>query len=167
MISDNAAPVAGQKITPFLWFDHEAEEATAFYVSVFERSRILNTSHYGEDGPGPAGGVMTVSFELDGQRFTALNGGPGFPHTQAVSFFVECETQAEIDRFWDAFSDGGEPLRCGWINDRFGVTWQIVPAMLFDVLGGEDEHKSQSAMQAMMGMKKLNIAELQAAYDRG
>jgi predicted 3-demethylubiquinone-9 3-methyltransferase (glyoxalase superfamily) len=156
-----------QKITPFLWFDHEAGEAAAFYVSLFENSKIVHTSHYGEAGPGPAGSVMSVTFELAGQRFIALNGGPGFPFAQAVSFFVNCADQAEIDCYWDAFAQGGKPIQCGWITDRFGVPWQIVPSILGDLLGSDDEEKSQSAMKAMLGMVKLDIAELQAAYDRG
>ena len=155
-----------QKITPFLWFDTQAEEAADFYTSVFPNSKILNISRYGEAGPGPEGQALTVSFELDGQEFTALNGGPQFTFSEAISFQVSCDSQEEVDRFWDTLSQGGEEGQCGWLKDRFGVSWQIVPAAMGQLLGGPDQQRSQQAMKAMLQMKKLDIHELQDAYDK-
>jgi predicted 3-demethylubiquinone-9 3-methyltransferase (glyoxalase superfamily) len=160
-----------RKITPCLWFDDQAEEAAKFYVSVFPDSRIVKVSRYGEAGfeihGRPAGSVMTVLFELAGQSFTALNGGPVFKFNEAVSFEVECATQQEVDYFWDRLSEGGDPRaqQCGWLKDRFGLSWQVVPAVLNELVSDPRSPKSQRAMQAMLGMKKLDIAELQRAYD--
>ena len=154
------------RITPCLWFDTQGEEAAAFYVSVFKNSRILNTSHYGEGGPRPAGTVLTVEFELDGQVFTALNGGPEFTFSEAVSFQVSCADQGEVDYYWDSLTaDGGEPGPCGWLKDRYGVSWQIVPTAMVDLLGDPDPARAARAMKAMMSMGKLDIAALQAAAD--
>jgi predicted 3-demethylubiquinone-9 3-methyltransferase (glyoxalase superfamily) len=152
-------------VTPFFWFDTQAEEAAQFYVDLFEDSRIVAVSRYAPDTPGEEGTVMTVDFVLRGTSFTALNGGPMFEHTQATSFVVRCETQPEIDHFWDAFLDGGIPSQCGWITDRFGVTWQVVPEHLGDWIGGPDEAGRNRAMQAMLAMVKLDIPVLQSAYD--
>jgi predicted 3-demethylubiquinone-9 3-methyltransferase (glyoxalase superfamily) len=152
-----------QKITPFLWFDGKAEEAMNFYVSIFKNSKVLGISRYGDAGPGPKGAVMTAAFELDGQKFVALNGGPQFTFTPAISFVVNCETQAEVDRFWEKLSAGGKPNRCGWLTDRYGVSWQIVPTILPQLLTGDDPAKAQRVMQAMMQMDKLDIAGLQSA----
>ena len=154
-----------QKITPFLWFDNEAEEAANYYVSIFGDSRILKVARYGEAGPGPKGAVMTVSFEINGQQFTALNGGPKFGFTEAISFLVSCETQAEIDALWEKLSAGGKESRCGWLKDRYGVSWQIVPTALPKYLGGPDREGAVRAMQAMMQMIKLDIAGLKKAYE--
>lgn len=151
------------EITPFLWFDDQAEEAARFYSGIFPNSKIKSVARYGEAGPGRAGSVMTVEFELDGQAFVALNGGPQFPFTEAVSFSVDCEDQAEVDRFWDALSQGGQTHVCGWLKDRYGLSWQIVPKVLPKLIGGDDPARAQRAMQAMLGMTKLDIAALEAA----
>jgi predicted 3-demethylubiquinone-9 3-methyltransferase (glyoxalase superfamily) len=153
------------KITPFLWFDGNAEAAMNLYVSIFDDAKILSVSRYGEEGPGSEGSVMTASFELFGQRFVALNGGPQYAFTPAISFLVNCETQQEVDRYWDQLSEGGQTMQCGWLTDKFGVTWQIVPSILPDLLGDEDDEKSSSVMRAMLRMEKLDIATLQRAYD--
>ena len=146
------------KITPFLWFNMQAEEAMNFYVSIFKNSKIVSVSRYGEGMPIPAGTVMTATFELDGQSFTALNGGPEFKFTEAISFYVSCETQSEVDDLWTKLTaDGGEEGRCGWLKDKFGVSWQIVPAALGTALGNPDPEKAQRAMQAMLKMNKLDI----------
>jgi predicted 3-demethylubiquinone-9 3-methyltransferase (glyoxalase superfamily) len=150
-------------ITPCLWFDTEGEEAAKLYTSIFPDSRILEVSHYGEAGPRPAGTVMTVSFELDGQRFLALNGGPEFTFSEAISFQVDCRDQAEVDAYWSRLSEGGEEGPCGWLKDRFGVSWQIVPSALPRLLGDPDREKSQRVMKAMLGMRKIEIAELERA----
>ena len=151
-------------ITPFLWYESEAEEAAMLYTSLFPNSAILSVNRYGAAGPGPEGSVMTVSFELDGQRFVALNGGPAHPLTEAVSFVVDCTTQEEVDRYWDALTeDGGEESVCGWLRDRFGLSWQIVPRILPELLSDPDREKSQRVMQAMLQMKKIDIAGLEAA----
>lgn len=156
------------KITPFLWFNGQAEEAAAFYVSVFkERSRIVKVSHYGDAGPGPKGSAMVVEFELDGQRFLALNGGPQFKFTEAVSFSVACKTQEEVDAYWDALCKGGEPSQCGWLKDRYGLSWQIVPTLLGELMSDPDPRRSQSVMKAMLKMRKLDIAELKRAHEKG
>lgn len=158
-----------QKITPFLWFDGRAEEAARYYVSIFPNSRIVQVLHYGEAGKEQhgqtPGSVMTVSFELDGQPFTALNGGPTFTFTPAVSFVVDCATQDEVDHYWTRLGAGGDPAaqQCGWLADRYGLTWQIVPKQLIELLGGPDPAASGRVMQAMMPMKKLDIAVLERA----
>jgi predicted 3-demethylubiquinone-9 3-methyltransferase (glyoxalase superfamily) len=151
------------KLTPFLWFDTQAEDAAQFYVSVFPNSRITQTARYGEAGPRPAGSVMTVAFELDGQPLVTLNGGPQFHFSEAVSLVVECRDQAEIDHYWEKLGAGGEPGPCGWLKDRFGFSWQITPQNMGELIGGPDPAASQRAMAAMMKMGKLDIAQLQAA----
>jgi predicted 3-demethylubiquinone-9 3-methyltransferase (glyoxalase superfamily) len=154
-----------QKITPFLWFDGNAEEAANFYVSIFKNSRIDSVSRYGDEGPGPAGSVMSVRFQLEGQKFFALNGGPHFTFTPAISFFVDCETQQEVDQLWEQLSAGGAIQQCGWLTDKFGLTWQIIPSILGEMLQDEDDEKSSRVMKAMLQMVKIDIAGLQAAYD--
>ncbi len=152
-----------QKLTPFLWFDTQGEEAAEFYTSVFPNSKILDVAHYGSAGPRDEGTVMTVSFELDGQGFVALNGGPGFTFNEAISFAVSCESQEEVDRFWSTLSEGGEEGPCGWLKDRFGVSWQIVPTRLEELLADPDREKSQRVMAAMLKMRKIEVDELEAA----
>lgn len=154
-----------QKITPFLWFDHQAEEAMNFYVSVFKNSKVLSVNRYGDAGPGPKGSVMTASFELDGQVFTALNGGPMYNFSPAISFVVHCETQAEVDHYWEKLSEGGKTNQCAWLDDQFGVTWQIVPNVLLELIGDPDPVKAGRVMQAMMQMTKIDIATLIRAYE--
>jgi predicted 3-demethylubiquinone-9 3-methyltransferase (glyoxalase superfamily) len=151
------------KTKPFLWFDTEAEEAAGFYTSVFPNSRIVVTTHYGPAGPRPEGMVMTVAFELDGNPFVALNGGPNFSFTEAISFVIDCEDQAEVDSYWEKLTDGGEEGPCGWLKDRFGVSWQVVPTALPRLLTQPDPEKAQRVYAAMMEMKKLDIAALEAA----
>jgi predicted 3-demethylubiquinone-9 3-methyltransferase (glyoxalase superfamily) len=151
------------EITPCLWFDTEGEEAANFYTSIFPNSRILEISRYGEAGPRDAGTVMTVSFELNGRRFVALNGGPDFTFNEAISFQVECEDQEEVDTFWTKLGDDGEEGPCGWLKDRFGVSWQIFPKVLPELLGDPDREKSQRVMQAMLSMKKIEVDELERA----
>ena len=153
-----------QKITPFLWFDDKAEEAMNFYVSIFKNSKVLSVSRYGDAGPGPKGSVMTANFQLDGQEFIALNGGPHFKFTEAISFVVNCETQQEIDEYWQKLTDGGKEIECGWLKDRYGLSWQIVPRILPQLLK-KDPETSNRVMKALMQMKKLDIARLQEAYD--
>jgi len=155
------------RITPNLWFDTEGLEAAEFYVSVFPNSKITNVSHYGEAGPRPAGMVLTVEFELDGQPFTAINGGPEFTFDEAVSFLVNCADQEEVDYYWAKLSEGGEEGPCGWLKDRFGLSWQIIPAVMADLLTDPDPGRSQRAMRAMLGMKKIDLAALHAAADQG
>lgn len=154
-----------QKISPFLWFDDQAEEAANYYVSIFKNSSILGVSRYGEGAPRPAGSAMSVSFQLDGLEFQALNGGPEFTFTEAISFFVTAETQDEIDDLWDKLTSGGEPGRCGWLKDKYGLSWQIVPPVLNELLGDADPDKSRRVMEAMFGMSKIDIAGLRAAYN--
>lgn len=154
-----------QKITPNLWFDTEAEDAANFYTSIFKDSEILNISHYGEAGPRPAGMVLTVTFRLQGQEFTALNGGPDFKFNESISFLVDCESQEEVDEFWEKLSEGGEKGPCGWLKDRFGVSWQVVPTVLPVLLQDEDSARANRVMEAMLQMGKLDIAGLQEAYD--
>jgi predicted 3-demethylubiquinone-9 3-methyltransferase (glyoxalase superfamily) len=156
-----------QKITPCLWFDTEGEEAAEFYVSIFPDSKILEVSRYGDAGPGTAGNAMTVSFELAGSRFVALNGGPAFTFNEAVSFQVDCADQQEVDYFWEGLSKGGEEGQCGWLKDQFGVSWQIVPAAVPALLADPDPGRSQRAMQAMLGMGKLDVAAMERAADAG
>jgi predicted 3-demethylubiquinone-9 3-methyltransferase (glyoxalase superfamily) len=151
------------KITPCLWFDTEGEDAATFYTSVFPNSRITGVARYGSAGPRPEGTVMTVNFELDGQEFLALNGGPEFTFNEAISFQVSCETQEEVDAFWNELSEGGEEGPCGWLKDRYGVSWQIVPTALPRLLGDPDREKSQRVMAAMLKMKKIEVADLERA----
>jgi len=155
-----------QKITPCLWFDTQGEEAANFYTSIFKNSRILEVARYGEAGPRPAGAVMTVSFELDRQEFTALNGGPEFKFSEAISFQVNCETQEEVDEFWNALSAGGEEGPCGWLKDRYGLSWQIIPTSLNELLNDPDPKKSQRVMKAMLEMRKIDIEALKKAYEQ-
>ena len=152
-----------QKITPFLWFDNQAEEAMNFYVSIFKNSKILSVNRYGDGAPAPKGSVMT---ELDGQVFTALNGGPMYKFTPAISFVVHCETQAEVDEYWEKLSAGGKENQCAWLDDKFGVSWQIVPNALIELLSDPDPLKAGRVMQAMMQMTKIDIAALKQAYER-
>jgi predicted 3-demethylubiquinone-9 3-methyltransferase (glyoxalase superfamily) len=156
-----------QTITTSLWFDTEAEEAANFYVSVFKNSQVRNVSRYGEAGPRPAGMVLTVDFELDGQQFIALNGGPEFRFTEAVSLQVNCETQEEVDRYWSVLSEGGEEGPCGWLKDRYGLSWQIIPVALTELINDPDTAKAQRVMAAMLQMKKIDIAALEAAAEAG
>jgi predicted 3-demethylubiquinone-9 3-methyltransferase (glyoxalase superfamily) len=154
-----------QKIVTSLWFDTRAEEAARFYTSLFPNSRITKVAYYGSAGPRPAGSVMTVDFELDGQAFNALNGGPEFHFTEAISLIANCENQVEVDRLWEALGAGGEHGPCGWVRDRFGLSWQVVPTVMLDFLSDPDEEKAQRAMAAMLQMGKLDIAELRRAYE--
>ncbi|AXJ11162.1 VOC family protein [Arthrobacter sp. PM3] len=154
-----------EKISTCLWFDTQAEEAADYYVSVFDGGKILDVSRYGDGGPGPTGQAIAVQFEIEGRRFMALNGGPAFNFTEAVSFVIDCATQDEVDRYWNALTDGGEESRCGWLKDRYGVSWQVVPSVLGGLIGGPDPDGAQRAMQAMLAMRKLDIAALQKAYD--
>jgi predicted 3-demethylubiquinone-9 3-methyltransferase (glyoxalase superfamily) len=151
-------------ITPFLWFDNQAEEAASLYTSIFKYSKIGTVTRYGAAGPGPEGSVMTVSFSLDGQEFTALNGGPLFQFTEAISFVVNCDTQEEVDELWERLSDGGAKGQCGWLKDRFGMSWQIVPSALFELVSGADPERTQRVMRALMQMDKLDIEKLRQAY---
>jgi predicted 3-demethylubiquinone-9 3-methyltransferase (glyoxalase superfamily) len=154
-----------QKITPFLWFDHQAEEAMNYYVSIFKNSKVLGVNRYGKGAPLPEGIVLTANFELDGQKFIALNGGPMYKFSPATSFVVNCENQSEVDYYWDKLAAGGKPNRCAWLDDKFGVTWQIVPKQLGQFLSDPDPVKAGRVMRAMMQMKKIDIAGLQQAYD--
>src|SRR6266446_4712332 len=154
-----------QKITPFLWFDHQAEEAVRFYTSVFKNSRVETVTRYGELGPGPKGSVMTVAFQIEGQQFVALNGGPHFKFTEAISFVVNCESQEEVDEFWEKLSQGGEESQCGWLKDKYGLSWQIVPTVLTEMLKDKDPQKAKRVMEAMLQMKKLDIQTLKQAYE--
>ncbi len=154
-----------QRIVPNLWFDTQAEEAAQFYCSVFPRSRVLDVTRYGEAGPGTAGTVMTVAFELDGQRFVGINGGPQFPFTEAVSFQITCADQGEVDHYWDRLLDGGQENQCGWLKDRYGLSWQVVPEGMEEALSDEDPERARRAMEAMLGMTKLDLAALRRASD--
>ena len=153
-----------QKITPFLWFDGKAEEAMKFYVSIFKNSKAGRIRRYGEAGPGPKGAVMSATFQLDGQEFMALNGGPQFTFSPAISFFVNCETQEEVDELWEKLSAGGEKQRCGWLKDKFGVSWQIIPSALGEMLSDADAGKSSRVMKAMLQMDRIDIERLNQAY---
>ncbi|PMR68308.1 VOC family protein [Halomonas heilongjiangensis] len=159
-----------QKITPCLWFDDQAEEAAEFYTGIFKNSRITNISRYGEAGQEihgrPPGTVMVAAFELEGQAFTALNGGPVFQFNEAISLQIDCESQQEVDHFWEKLSEGGDPnaQQCGWLKDKYGLSWQVIPRVLIEMLGDPDHEKSQRVFQAMLGMKKIDIAELERAY---
>jgi predicted 3-demethylubiquinone-9 3-methyltransferase (glyoxalase superfamily) len=153
-----------QKITPYLWFNGKAEDAMNFYISIFKNSKIVNVTRNGKGGPGPEGTVMTATFQLDGQEFFALNGGPQFPFTEAISFFVDCKTQEEVDALWDKLSEGGEKSRCGWLKDKYGLSWQIVPSALGELLGDKDPEKSKRVMEALLKMDKIDIKTLKKAY---
>jgi predicted 3-demethylubiquinone-9 3-methyltransferase (glyoxalase superfamily) len=153
-----------QKITPFLWFDGKAEEAANFYVSIFKNSKIENVTRYGDAGPGPKGSVMILGFQLEGQKFTALNGGPLYSFSPAISFYVDCETQAEVDELWERLSAGGKKMQCAWLTDKFGVTWQIVPRALIELMQDKDPVKSQRVFKAMLQMTKIDIEGLKRAY---
>ena len=154
-----------QRIIPNLWFDGQAEEAADFYVSVFKQGRILNVAHYPEGSPGEAGTVMTVEFELDGQRFVGINGGPQFKFDEAVSFQITCEDQAEVDYYWDRLTDGGKESQCGWLKDKYGVSWQVIPDGLIEMISDPDPEKSTRTTKAMYAMGKLDVAALRKAYD--
>ena len=154
-----------QRIVPNLWFDTEAEEAAEFYTSVFPSSRIVNVTHYTEAGPRPAGTVMTVEFELDGQRFIGINGGPEFKFDEAVSFEIECEDQKEIDYYWDRLTDGGRESQCGWLEDRYGLSWQVVPTGMEELFADPDKSRAERAMKAMLEMRKIDLAALRSAAD--
>ena len=154
-----------QKIRPFLWFDGNAEEAMKFYTSIFKNSKIGNVQRYGEAGPGPKGSVMSGTFQIEGHEFMALNGGPLFKFTPAISFFVNCETQPEVDELWERLSAGGETMQCGWLKDKFGLCWQIIPKALGEMLGDKDPEKSQRVMKAMMKMIKIDVEGLKRAYE--
>ena len=160
-----------QKITPFLWFDHQAEEAVKFYTAIFKNSKVGRLLRYGEEAAQisksgrPVGSVLTIEFELEGQKFTALNGGPAFKFNESISFVVRCDTQKEVDYFWEKLTaDGGEESQCGWLKDKFGVSWQVVPTVLIDMLHDKDSEKSERVMKAMLQMQKINIEKLKAAY---
>ena len=154
-----------QKITPFLWFDGNAEEAMNFYVSIFKNSKVVSVARYGEAGPGPKGTVMSATFQLEGQDFYALNGGPQFKFTPAISLFVNCETQQEVDELWEKLSEGGRKDRCGWLQDKYGLSWQVIPAILGKLLRDKDPEKSNRVMKAMLQMDKIDIQRLKRAYD--
>jgi two-component system sensor histidine kinase QseC len=155
-----------QKISTCLWFDGQAEDAMNFYMSIFKNGKVANVMRYGETGPGPKGSVLAVTFELEGQEFIALNGGPHYQFTPAISMFVKCQTQVEVDHYWEKLlAGGGKPMQCGWLTDRYGVSWQIVPTALGEMLQDKDAAKAQRAMQAMMQMVKLDIATLKKAFD--
>ena len=154
-----------QKITPFLWFNDNAEEAMNFYISIFRNSKVLSVARYGEAGPGANGTVMTATFQLDGQEFVALNGGPHFKFTEAISFVVNCETQDEVDEFWEKLSEGGEESQCGWLKDKYGLSWQIVPTVLMEMYQDKDTAKTNRLMEAMLKMGKLDIKALKQAYE--
>jgi predicted 3-demethylubiquinone-9 3-methyltransferase (glyoxalase superfamily) len=155
------------KITPNLWFDTQGLEAAEFYVSVFPNSKINDVTHYGEAGPRPAGMVLTVEFELDGERFVAINGGPEFTFDEAISLEVACADQDEVDYYWSKLSEGGEEGPCGWLKDRYGLSWQVTPVILIELMKDPDEARAQRAMKAMLGMKKIDVAAVQAAADQG
>ena len=161
---EESAMAQMQKIVPNLWFDTEAEEAASFYTSIFEDSKILRTLHFGEAGPRPAGMVMTVTFQLEGQEFTAINGGPEFKFTEAISLLVNCESQEEVDELWSKLSADGEEGPCGWLKDKYGLSWQIVPTVLDQMLQDEDSDRANRAMKAMLQMSKIDIGALEEAY---
>jgi predicted 3-demethylubiquinone-9 3-methyltransferase (glyoxalase superfamily) len=155
-----------QRITPFLWYDNQAEKAANFYTTIFKNSKITNIARYGDAGPGPKGSVMIVTFQLEGQNFTALNGGPTFKFTPAISLFVDCETQEEVDQLWDKLSEGGRKDRCGWLQDKYGLSWQIIPRALQTLMSDPDPKRSSRVMQAMLQMDKIDVSKLQEAHDR-
>jgi predicted 3-demethylubiquinone-9 3-methyltransferase (glyoxalase superfamily) len=154
------------RITPNLWFDTESEEAAEFYVSVFPNSKITDVTHYGEAGPRPAGTVLTVNFVLDGQEFTAINGGPEFTFDEAISMLINCADQEEVDYYWDKLTEGGEESQCGWLKDKFGLSWQVAPVGMEEMLNDPDQERGQRAMKAMLGMQKIDLAALQAAFNQ-
>ncbi len=154
-----------KKITPFLWFDGKAEEAMNFYVSIFKNSKVVSITRYGETGPGPKGTVMTAAFQLNGQDFTALNGGPQFTFSPAISFVVNCETQQEVDELWEKLSEGGEKQVCGWLKDKYGLSWQVVPTVLIEMLQDKDPERADRVMKAMLQMGKIDIQTLKQAYN--
>jgi predicted 3-demethylubiquinone-9 3-methyltransferase (glyoxalase superfamily) len=155
-----------QKITPCLWFDNQAEEATNYYVSLFKDSEVLSVSRYGEGGPGEPGTVLVTTFRIAGLEFMALNGGPEFRFTEATSLYIDCDSQEEVDFYWNTFiEDGGEPSQCGWLKDKYGLSWQVIPSILTELLGDADRERANRVMQAMLQMTKIDVAELQAAYD--
>jgi predicted 3-demethylubiquinone-9 3-methyltransferase (glyoxalase superfamily) len=154
-----------QRISTFLWFDDNAEEAVNFYTSIFENSKIVGVSRYGDAGPGPKGQVMVVNFELDGQEFMALNGGPQFKFTEAISLVVNCKNQEEVDRYWEKLSEGGQKVQCGWLKDKFGLSWQIVPTILGELMQDKDPRKADRVIKAMLKMIKIDIAGLKRAYE--
>jgi predicted 3-demethylubiquinone-9 3-methyltransferase (glyoxalase superfamily) len=167
MATANGKRKIATRITPMLWFDGQAEEAAQFYTSIFDNSRVTEVSHYNEAGPGPAGSVMVVAFELDGQPFAALNGGPLFKFNESVSFVVNCDGQREVDRYWDKLLDGGgKPQACGWLKDRFGLSWQVVPTEAIEMLSDSDPRKAKNAMAAVMKMVKIDLAEVRRAYSQ-
>jgi predicted 3-demethylubiquinone-9 3-methyltransferase (glyoxalase superfamily) len=155
-----------KKITPFLWFDGKAEESMNFYVSIFKNSKIVSVTRYGEAGPGPKGTVMTAAFQLNGQDFVALNGGPQFTFSPAISFVVNCETQQEVNELWEKLSEGGEKQNCGWLKDKYGLSWQVIPTVLVEMLQDKDTEKSNRVMKAMLQMNKIDIKSLKKAYDQ-
>lgn len=154
-----------QKITPFLWFDDNAEEAMNFYISIFKNSKVLSVTRYGEAGPGKAGTVMVATFQLDGLALTALNGGPHFKFTEAISLSIDCKTQDEVDEFWEKLSEGGEKSRCGWLKDKYGLSWQVNPSVLGEMLQDKDPEKAKRVMEAMLQMDKIDIETLKRAYE--
>jgi predicted 3-demethylubiquinone-9 3-methyltransferase (glyoxalase superfamily) len=156
-----------QRITPFLWFNDNAEQAVNFYLSVFKNSKITDITHYGEAGPGPKGSVMTLAYQLDGQEFVAINGGPSYTISPAISFVVNCDTQEEIDYYWEKLSAGGKKVQCGWLQDKFGVSWQIVPPLLIELIGDPDKAKADRVMKAMLKMIKLDINAIKEAAKQG
>ena len=162
---DERADSQTQKITTFLWFDNNAEEAVNFYISVFKNSRVIGSARYGETGPGPKGTIMTIDFELDGVRYNALNGGPNFKFTEAMSLVVHCQTQEEVDYYWEKLSEGGQIIECGWLKDKFGLFWQITPDLLLELLQSDDDQKVDRVMKAMMQMKKLDIEGIRKAAE--
>ncbi len=155
-----------KKITPFLWFDSQAEEAMNFYISIFKNSKVVNVTRNPEGAPGPKGQVTIATFELDGQEFMALNGGPEFNFTEAISFYVDCKSQQEVDKLWNKLSAGGEKGRCGWLKDKYGLSWQIVPSVLGELMGDKDPQKARRVMEAMLQMDKIDIAALKLAYEQ-
>lgn len=166
MPTTKSAQTPAQKITPFLWFDDNAEDAMNFYVSVFPNSKVLGLMRCGDAGPGPKGSVLTANFVLDGQEFTALNGGPQFKFTEAFSLVVHCQTQEEVDRYWEKLSEGGEESMCGWLKDKYGLSWQITPDILLEYMQDKDADKANRVMQAMLQMRKIDIAKLKQAYEQ-
>ena len=154
-----------QKISPFLWFNDNAEEAVSFYTSIFKNAKILAVARYGEAGPGPNGSVMTINFQIEGQEFIALNGGPHFTFNEAISFSVDCETQQEVDELWEKLSEGGQKHQCGWAKDKFGLSWQVIPRILGEMLSDKDPEKAKRVMEAMLQMEKIDIKTLKQAYD--
>lgn len=155
-----------QKITAFLWFDNNAEEAIRFYTGIFKNSRVINTRYYGDGGPGPKGSLMTATIELEGQEFMLLNAGPMFKFTEAISFFVKCRDQEEVDYYWERLCEGGQPSQCGWLKDKFGLSWQIIPDALGEYLGDKDPQKASKVMGAMLKMSKIDVAKLKEAYEQ-